>query len=804
MSAPNGNAPGWPGVDPKWTSSAKNAVGTAIGDGARVWFTVSHGILNEVYYPEVDTACLRDACLLVTAADGFFSEEKRHCDHTVEWIAPGVPAFRLVNSCREGRYVIEKRVCTSPDFDVVLQHVRFTPRVGTLHDYKLTLLISPHLGNHGAGNSGWVGHHRGHPVLFARRESLVMAMVCSVGFSPSTVTFVGADDAWHDVREHGRITRLYNRAENGNIAMAAELDVREVAGEFTMAIGFGADPETAAMHARASMFDPFATTERRYMASWAGWQAPLLALDELSSDTEPHLYRASMAVMKSHMSMNIDGGAIASLSVPWGTSKGDGDLGGYHLVWPRDMVETAGGLLAAGAHTELKAMLRFLAVTQEPDGHWPQNMWLNGTPFWTGVQMDEAAFPLVLVDHARREKAIDVDEVEQFWHMVERAAVYVALNGPATEQDRWEENAGYAPFTLAVEIAGLLCAADLAELAGQHAFATYLRDTADDWNANVEQWTYTTNTELSRHLGVAGYYVRIGSALPADRDAPTDALIPVKNRAADLPPLRASELISTDALALVRFGLRDANDPRMVDTVKVIDHVLRTETTTGPTWRRYNEDGYGEHADGSAFDGTGIGRGWPLLAGERAHYEIAAGRPEEAIRLASVMRAQANLGAMLPEQVWDAPDIPSRELYNGKAAGSAMPLVWAHSEYVKLLRSLREGSVYDCPPQARARYGMQPNAPRVSVWRFNFQVGALRHGCTLRLDLQAPARVRWSVDHWATLTDTESHEIARGVHVVELPTDAVAEGVMVRFTFYWPDADRWEGRDFDVVVAPAA
>ena len=134
MSAPNGNAPGWPGVDPKWTSSAKNAVGTAIGDGARVWFTVSHGILNEVYYPEVDTACLRDACLLVTAADGFFSEEKRHCDHTVEWIAPGVPAFRLVNSCREGRYVIEKRVCTSPDFDVVLQHVRFTPRAGTLLD----------------------------------------------------------------------------------------------------------------------------------------------------------------------------------------------------------------------------------------------------------------------------------------------------------------------------------------------------------------------------------------------------------------------------------------------------------------------------------------------------------------------------------------------------------------------------------------------------------------------------------------------------------------------------------------------
>ena len=289
----------------------------------------------------------------------------------------------------------------------------------------------------------------------------------------------------------------------------------------------------------------------------------------------------------------------------------------------------------------------------------------------------------------------------------------------------------------------------------------------------------------------------------ADRDSPTEALIPVKNRAADLPPLRASQLISTDALALVRFGLRAASDPRIVDTVTVIDHVLRTETDTGPTWRRYNEDGYGEHADGRAFDGTGIGRGWPLLSGERAHYEIAAGRPEEAVRLAAVMRAQASLGGMLPEQVWDAEDIASRELYNGKAAGSAMPLVWAHSEYVKLLRSLHEGNVYDCPPQTHARYVVQQRLPRVSVWRFNFPHGALRQGCVLRLDLHEPARVRWSADDWATCTDTESHEIARGLHVAELPTDALAAGSAVHFTFYWPDAARWEGQNFTMQVEPA-
>jgi glucoamylase len=150
-------APGWPGIEARWTTSAKSAVGTALGDGSRVWFTASHGILNEIYFPEVDTACTRDVGILVSSADGFFSEEKRDCAHVVEWVGPGVPAFRLRNSCNSGRYEIEKRVCASDGFDVVLQHIRFAPKVGTLADYRVTVLVSPHLGNHGAGNTGWVG-----------------------------------------------------------------------------------------------------------------------------------------------------------------------------------------------------------------------------------------------------------------------------------------------------------------------------------------------------------------------------------------------------------------------------------------------------------------------------------------------------------------------------------------------------------------------------------------------------------------------------------------------------------------------
>lgn len=702
--SPISYAPGWPGIDPRWTSAAKSAVGTAIGDGSRVWFTASHGILNEVYYPEVDNACLRDAGLLVSASDGFFSEEKRDCTHAVEWLSAGVPAIIMRNSCVKGRYEIQKRICTSPDYDVVLQNIKFTPHHGSLSDYRVTLLLSPHLGNHGAGNTGWIGSHKHQPILFASRESLVMAVACSAPFTTRTATFSGEQDAYHDVKNNGRITRVYDRAENGNIALAAEIDLTASNGECTIAISIGNDADTAALHARAALYDSYEKNERRYTKGWREWQSELMELDESIDETKPHLYRASTAVMKTHMSMNCDGGAIASLSVPWGNTKGDGDLGGYHLVWPRDMVETAGGLLAAGAHHEMRSMLRFLAVTQETDGHWPQNMWLNGTPYWNGMQLDETAFPILLVDHAKRENALSAAVVAQCWPMVKRAATFLMLNGPATGQDRWEENAGYAPFSMATAIAALLCAADLADGTGESAFGKSLRDTADIWNARIEQYLYVEGTPLAKQCGVDGYYIRIGSSDPNDSANPTGGKVQVKNRGGEASYIDRSALVSVDALALVRFGLRSAHDPRIVNTVRVIDALLKCETNTGPTWLRYNEDGYGEHDDGSAYDGTGIGRGWPLLTGERAHYEIAAGNYDEAARLAGVMRAQAHAGALLPEQVWNAADIPERELYNGEPTGSAMPLVWAHSEYVKLLRSLKEKRVFDCPLQTMARY----------------------------------------------------------------------------------------------------
>ena len=212
----------------------------------------------------------------------------------------------------------------------------------------------------------------------------------------------------------------------------------------------------------------------------------------------------------------------------------------------------------------------------------------------------------------------------------------------------------------------------------------------------------------------------------------------------------APEIVSVDALALVRFGLRAADDPRIVNTVKVIDAVLKTDTKTGPVWHRYTHDGYGETADGGPFKSVGIGRGWPLLGGERAHYELAAGNDAEARRLLGVMGAQTSPGGMLPEQVWESDDIPEHELFNGHPAGSGMPLVWAHSEYLKLVRSLADGAVFDLPPQPVERYLKKKTGSPLIIWRFNHQVHHLPRGKTLRIETLAPGKVHWSSDGWQT------------------------------------------------------
>jgi len=367
-------------------------------------------------------------------------------------------------------------------------------------------------------------------------------------------------------------------------------------------------------------------------------------------------------------------------------------------------------------------------------------------------------------------------------------------------QDRWEEEPGYSPFTIATEIAALLAAADLADAQASKAAADYLRETADAWNDSIERWLYVSGTELARRHAVEGYYVRVAQPDRADAASPRDGFVPIKNRPPDQATGVAALIVSLDALAFVRFGLRAANDPRIESTVKVIDATLRVETPRGPAWRRYQGDAYGEHADGEPFDGTGIGRAWPLLTGERAHYELAAGRTDEAERLAQAMETLAGPHGLLAEQVWDGPDIPDRGLFLGHPSGSAMPLVWAHAEYVKLRRSLEVGEIFDRPAQTVQRYLVEKTTSPHITWRFNNKVRAMPPGRILRIETLAAAIVHWSVDDWVTVHDATTIDTTIGVHVADLDTMKMRTGDRVHLTFYWPAVERWEGADFLVFV----
>jgi glucoamylase len=791
---------GSPGIPARWTSSAKSAVGTALTATSRVWFTLSHGILNEIYYPRIDQACTRDFGLIVTDGRGFFSEEKRHATSTHVPFAAGVPAFSVTSRCAGDRYRIEKLVFADPRRDVVLQHVRFHALREPLANFHLYALLAPHLVNRGAGNTAWLGDYKGTPLLFAEGRGTALALGCSAPFLARSVGFVGFSDGWQDLSRHFELRWRYDIARDGNVALTGEVDLQACGGSFVLALGFGRTATEAALRVRASLSQGADDALAEYVSTWRSWQSSLAPLDADIPRERANTYRISTAVLRTHEARSFTGGYIASLSIPWGFSKGDEDLGGYHLVWPRDLVETAGGLLAAGAKTEVREIVYYLRAIQEADGHWAQNSWLDGTPYWHGVQMDECALPILLVDLAWREGALREAELRGLWPMVKRAAEFIVSNGPVTRQDRWEEAGGYSPFTLAAEIAALLAAADCADRFASPEHATYLRETADIWNGLIEHWIYATGTPLAKQVGVDGYYVRVAEPDLADAASPLGGFVPIKNRPPDSAPQSASQMVSPDALALVRFGLRAANDPRIRNTVRVIDALLKVELPAGPCWRRYNGDGYGEHDDGRPFDGTGTGRPWPLLTGERAHYELEAGNRAAAETLLAAFEGFASDGHLIPEQVWDAADIPSRGLARGRPSGSAMPLVWAHAEHVKLLRSLADGRVFDTPPQTRQRYQVDGVRARFCIWRFNQKCRSIAAGHVLRVEVLTAAIIHWSSDGWRGVHDTPTRDSGMGVHVADLDTAGLAAGREVVFTVRWLEANRWEGTDYRLTI----
>ncbi|HEV2620230.1 MAG TPA: glycoside hydrolase family 15 protein, partial [Acidobacteriaceae bacterium] len=389
----DGPAFGAPGVAPTWTSSKKDAVSTAYAASSRVWFTVSHGTLNEIYYPTIDRPQTRDMELLFTDGDSFFHEEKRDLSYDFHYVDKDAPAVRVVGTDPQGRYTVTKEMVADPHHSVVLMNVKVTGDESVLCRMKCYPLLAPHLNGGGAGNSARSVLVAGKRVLLAWHGPVSLAMGTDCGFTRSSCGFVGTSDGYQDLLADMKMSWSFGQALNGNIAVMGEIDVA-LYREFTLAIGLGDGHHAALSEMMQALATPYETHCERFLQQWTRAKA---RVDVTPASTDGgRLARVSHNVIVTHEDKTYSGAFIASASIPWGASKGDDDLGGYHLVWTRDMVQSATALLAVGkSETALRALV-YLACTQKPDGSFAQNFWVDGTPYWTGIQLDEVAFPIIL------------------------------------------------------------------------------------------------------------------------------------------------------------------------------------------------------------------------------------------------------------------------------------------------------------------------------------------------------------------------------------------------------------------------
>ncbi|MFC5862358.1 glycoside hydrolase family 15 protein [Acidicapsa dinghuensis] len=788
---------GKPGIEPRWTHSNKTGVGTAYSASSHLWFTIWNGIVTEVYHPTVDRPQLRDLQYLVTDGHTFFHEEKRDLTVSTERISDHALGYRVVNADPEERYTLTKEVIVDPHLPCLLQRTMLKSRNRKLlADLKLFTLCAPHLETGGAGNCGYVAVANGQRILMAKKGSKWMAMAATVPFSRLSCGYVGASDGWTDLHEDFSMDWEFEIASDGNVALTGELDLSETR-EFTLGLAFGDSEQRAVANLFQSLATPFEKHLDRYKRQWDEAASHLKPLKGASFD-KGNLYNNSCSLLLAHEDKSFAGALVASLAIPWGEAKGDNDHGGYHLVWTRDMVNSATALLAAGdTATPLRALI-YLAVAQHADGGFAQNFWVNGEAYLHGIQLDEVAFPMLLAWRLRREKALaDFDPS----NMVLNGAAYLIRNGPVTQQERWEEASGYSPSTLASNIAALICASAMCRDKSDEETANFIEEYADYLESHIETWTVTRTGSLLD--GVSTYYMRI---LPEQIGQPHPGedkelrMLHIANHAPGEPcDFPARNVVDGGFLELVRYGIRRVDDPIIVDTIKVIDAVLKTDTPAGPAWHRYNHDGYGQQAPGEPFTKYGVGRIWPLLAGERGHYELAAGRSTEPYIRA--MEGFASNTGLLPEQSWDEADRPEIHMWLGKPTGSAMPLMWAHAEYIKLLRSTADGKVYDAIPEVARRYlGKRSRRKRLEVWKPNRHVRFMQHGEILRVHGNAPFVLHWSDDNWQSVHDTHSTRNALQIDYADLPESASSASTIIRFTFFWTQTSCWEEKDYIVTI----
>jgi len=786
---------GYPGIAPKWTRSEKEGVGTAYNTSSRIWFTLSHGIVNEVYFPALDSPQIRDMEFLITDGETFFHEEKRDLTTQLEYLDRDSLGYRITKIDPQGRYQIVKEIIADPHLPSLLIHTRLEGTEDFLKNLHLFVLLAPHLGKGGWGNNAAKFNAAGQSILVGFRIPHYLALGTTLSFKRSSCGFVGTSDGWTDLHDNFQMDWEFDYARDGNVAVMGEIDLSR-GREFTVGLSFGFGLHDVTTTLLQSLGIPFSEQKKRFQEQWQRICCDILPLGKVSGDGG-RLYNISHSLLLAHEDKTFPGAMIASMSIPWGEIHGDAEgLGGYHLVWTRDLCKSATSLLAAGNKDTPFRALVYLATSQLPDGGFYQNFWINGEPYWQGVQLDEVAFPVILAWRLNELKALKNFDP---YPMVLQAARYLICHGPATPQDRWEESSGYSPSTLASNISALICAADFARERKDDLTARFLEEYSDFLESHIEAWTVTDRGTLVQ--GVTRHYIRIHPVEmdnPEPNENPNEGILFIPNHAAGRRSHYLSkEIVDAGFLELVRYGLRKAGDSLIEDSLNVIDTVLKVNTPVGPCWRRYNHDGYGQRPDGGPFNGWGTGRAWPLLTGERGHYELAVGRDVRAF--IKTIEGFSSSGGMLPEQIWDAQDLPQVGMFLGRPTGSAMPLMWSHAEYIKLLRSVYDGAVFEMIAPVADRYLSGKGRKDLEIWKLNRRVRLIAPGHTLRIQASFPFKLHYTQNDWVTKEDVIANSTMVNVFFVDIPVPR-KQRKPIRFTFYRTEEARWEGKDFIVGI----
>lgn len=646
------------GIRHSWSPARKDAIGTAYEEGTAnspVWFSVAEGILSEVYYPTIDRPQVGDLQLLVTDGKSFFSEQRRDVRSQVTYADDGL-SVRVSGREASGAYTIEQVIVTDPRTAVVRVATRMRLQ---RPDLRVYVLFKP--AAQGRASDDFGRFDKTERAMFAANSAsdaeISSALVAQPAFVEGSVGFVGSNDGWQELSRNFRLTHLTERAGPGNLAITGQIP-RDGSEElsFDLSLGFGPSRAHALQAARGSLTRPFAYVSGEYSQGWSTYLNDLL----------PYAGRDA-AIIRAHEDKFYPGAVIASLSHP-GIPDGDRSLepldtrensGGYHLVWPRDLYHSAMGLLAAGDERAPVRILRYLLARQNADGGWHQNFWVDGAPYWTGIQLDEVAFPILLAAHLKERGLIAMDSATQ--GALRRAAAYLREQGPFSQQDRWEEIGGAIPSTLAAEIAALRA---YTHLSGE----PQSLQTAEAWNAQIEKWTRVPSGPLGRD-----YFLRVSLT----GNAALNEFFHIANGGG---PAMTQDILDGGFLELVRLGVRSAADPGILNTLMLYLDPARgvSQPATRPgayLHRRYTRDAYGLDR---------VGRPWPLLTGESGHYFLALGDRARARASLAALEDQALPSGLIPEQT--------------EGMGVATPLVWAHAEAIRLRRSIQEGRVFDFPP----------------------------------------------------------------------------------------------------------